>query len=647
MKNLDNILKLSNDYREGTTGFAGDILFAQYIENRMGFTGTFHLFHDCSGLHLDILNKLLPIECFTDSRDEIVLEYSWQPSHIKRTAKAHYVDYTELKTISRNDAAVCEIVFYNRGIREERIHPRISGNKEGAFDIFGQKMYFTRAVFPEKPVVLAPGQQLTVVGAIAIHRDKQKAFGALRKALKPGSIKQIIKNERTFYQSTVPEFLCEDIWIERNYYYRNYVLRRNLAHPNTGNLKHYVFYEGKQAGYSRLITASACIALDEVRWWKKPEYGYGQMHNCIENLPEHGIFRDIWINNVRDLSWPGYEEWISRAMADFLLVHPDDKMARSVIETGYRNIYGLLKEKDKNANLLLNPGGHHMTQEHSPAFTYFHNYRDWYDYTELERIEYQAFFYGNIIGIARLMQIYGDSRVSELIELAEKVRERSLKACWDSDDRFFYAIRESDGLKARCKEANGFLAFIFGLAPFSKPYADIFDYLVSDCFFWNPYPLASCSKDVPSYSPHQQMWGDQKKNAGCTWSGPTWPYINSLIITVLAEALRSGVPCAISREHLRNFFTLFTQGHWENGHPMIRESWDGLNGKQSGCPDYLHSTYIDLVVRYVMGVDLESGPSAGLKPMMGINAEIRELPWGGKLWNIKVDADGKGKAHLA
>ncbi|MGI6385360.1 MAG: MGH1-like glycoside hydrolase domain-containing protein [bacterium] len=453
----------------------------------------------------------------------------------------------------------------------------------------------------------------------------------------------MISQECDFYAAVIPEFHCTDEYIEKTYYYRHYVLRRNLSAPGTGYLKHPVFYEGKQGGYARLITASASLILDECRWWRDPRYGYGHMLNCMENLPYHGIFRDLWVNEIRSLDWPGYEEWISRAMADYLLVHPDQVMAEKVIEAGYHNIQGLLQHKDKNNNYLLNPGGHHMTQEHAPSFTSFDDYRDWYDYTDIERVEFQAFFYGNIVGIARLMQLLGDKRYAELYELAAKIRQAVIASMWDKEDDFFYAVRESDGIKAKCKEANGFLAFLFDLVPYKKPYTNIFRYFIDDRYFWNPYPVSSCAKDVPSYTPHTQMWGNQRKRAGCTWSGPTWPYMNSLLVNVLAGLLRKELSYDITMEHFRNFFQLLTQLHFEDGIPMIREDYDGIDGTPRGCADYLHSTYIDLVVRYALGVDPSRKEISDLQPMLGLDASIEGFPLGGKLWNISIDKSGHCK----
>jgi hypothetical protein len=76
---------------------------------------------------------------------------------------------------------------------------------------------------------------------------------------------------------------------------------------------------------------------------------------------------------------------------------------------------------------------------------------------------------------------------------------------------------------------------------------------------------------------------------------------------------------------------------------MIRENWDGINGHQRGCPDYLHSTYIDLVVRHLMGF-LPEQPDLPLCPLMGINAELKGVPCDGKLWHLEVSSSNKGKS---
>jgi hypothetical protein len=76
---------------------------------------------------------------------------------------------------------------------------------------------------------------------------------------------------------------------------------------------------------------------------------------------------------------------------------------------------------------------------------------------------------------------------------------------------------------------------------------------------------------------------------------------------------------------------LLTQLHFEDGIPMIREDYDGIDGTPRGCADYLHSTYIDLVVRYALGVDPSRKEISDLQPMLGLDASIEGFPLGGKL----------------
>lgn len=641
---IDSILACPNNRRWGTVGVCGFRLNAQTIEDRPGFVGIFDFWHHLAeDQRPAFLKVLLPIELFKDCREEHVRKYDWYPTHIRRSVKSDRIHYVERKTISPDDVVISEFAIVNRGANNETICPRILAAESEDAHLWGHDVRCIRRISHTGPITLSPGERVVIHAAAGIGLVSESVDQLVDNALRPDAVDTVIEAEKQFYNENVPEFHCSDKSVETVYYYRHYVLKRNLAWPKAGYLKHPVFYEGKQGGYSRLITASASLILDEVRWWRNPQYGYGHMLNCIESLPEQGMFRDLWVNEIRSLEWPGYEEWISRSMADFLAVHPEAELLKMAAEAGYRNIHGLLNVKDKNSNLLLNPGGHHMTQEHSPAFTHFHDYRDWYDYTDLERIEYQAFFYGNIIGIARLMEQLGDSRATELYGLAAKVQKATLAAMWDEKDQFFYAIRESDGEIARCKEANGFLAFLFNLVPFEEPYLNIFKYLKDDKYFWNPWPLASCSKDVPVYSPHIQYWGEQKKASGATWAGPTWPYTNSLLINILSDVLRSGKTSVITPAILENMFMLFTELHFQDGIPMFQEHYDGITGEGFGCRDYLHCTYVDLVVRHVLGLDSINGPRNELRPMFKLDASISGLPFAGELLNIEVDSSGRSR----
>jgi len=206
--------------------------------------------------------------------------------------------------------------------------------------VFGQTVHFIRRIFPDTSFRLQPGERKVVIAIMCFETKKEGLGERVQRLLEPGTVDKIILQERAFYKKVVPEFHCSDKMIEKIYYYRQYILRRNLACPGVGFLKYPVFYEGKQAGYSRLITASSSLILDEARWWRDPIYGFGHIKNCTENLPDHGIFRDIWINQVRDLSWPGYEEWIPRSMAD----SPATKPRNGISSAGMGRVTALIRE---------------------------------------------------------------------------------------------------------------------------------------------------------------------------------------------------------------------------------------------------------------------------------------------------------------
>ena len=62
----------------------------------------------------------------------------------------------------------------------------------------------------------------------------------------------------------------------------------------------------------------------------------------------------------------------------------------------------------------------------------------------------------------------------------------------------------------------------------------------------------------------------------------------------------------------------FTALHFENGDPAnvnLHEYYNGETGEPYGVPDYFHSTYNDLLIRYVAGVQPSFDETVRLRPI--------------------------------
>jgi hypothetical protein len=63
---IDKILTLRNNRRDKRTGFAGNRLFVESLEDCAGFKGSFGIFHYCRDQGFEFLKHLLPLEIFTN-----------------------------------------------------------------------------------------------------------------------------------------------------------------------------------------------------------------------------------------------------------------------------------------------------------------------------------------------------------------------------------------------------------------------------------------------------------------------------------------------------------------------------------------------------------------------------------------------------
>jgi hypothetical protein len=189
-----------------------------------------------------------------------------------------------------------------------------------------------------------------------------------------------------------------------------------------------------------------------------------------------------------------------------------------------------------------------------------------------------------------------------MANLAEEIQAAALLKLWHPADGFFYSVREQDDQPALCPEIVAFYPFATGLAPDDFRYAASFQHLLSAAEFQTEVPFASCSQEVPVFSAALETWpGPGGHVEHCMWNGPVWPHANSIIANALGEVLRNGRDHDLRPADLRDFLMEYAHSHFEHddlARPMIRETANAETGEQWGCPDYFHSTWIDLVFRY-------------------------------------------------
>ena len=419
-----------------------------------------------------------------------------------------------------------------------------------------------------------------------------------------------------WFDDNCPTLECSDPYVEKLWKYRWFVARHCLCRAATGFLQDPCFYEGLRY-YMRVITYSSPHIMDEARWLRDSRYAFGQVRNHARMAGEHGEFRDGIVNR-RDSF---YTHWIDMTTWDAYLVHPDKHFLAEIAPAMASDTLGIMAVCDTNQNALLSPPTHWNTgMEWQPSFWYFHRFDNTKDEAKLERADYVAYHYGNARATAAAFAELGDaSRAAEFNALADRIQRQCLYWMWDSQDRFFYSIRESDAAVALCREIVGFYPFYTRLAPDQPEYVAALRYMIDPDEFWNPFPLATVSKHNPAYTPHIQKWpGPGGRVTGCMWNGPTWPHADSIIANVMANAIRNYHQDVITPEIFWKFMDRYTHLQFEDDDfdkPMIQEYYDGETGKSYGCRDYFHSTYNDLIIRCLGGLEPAADDVVRLDPI--------------------------------
>lgn len=621
--------------RHGTLGPTGKRLFCDHLENFPGVCGRFCYLHDRSDQ--EAIEDPITLELTVNGRPLGTRRAAvyWYPSYLYRRTTQHGLRLQEYKFITDDDVVCDQIELTNEGDIQMTVELAFSSGalqetarvgRDGiatGWRSYGMPVRMVLAA-PSRAgsdtrvlrssVRISPGESTTLFVAAAFSNTQIAAQKALNDWAKlPDPLLAHRQAYQEWFDTHCPSFECSDRRVTRMWWYRWFVARHNLVEPDAGNIRHPLFYEGKHGGYARGITASAPLILNEVRWLRDPRFCHGMIRNYVETQPAHGLYRDIWVDRTRGLEPglegnpdPGYEEFLPAAFRGALMIHPKPGLMETVARSVARNIDGLRKLRDTNSNLLLNPGGHHMTQEHAPSFTHFHDYHDWYDYTELERPDYSSFFYASLCAAAALhhaANLRDDAAWFE--NMAVRCSEAICEHLWDEEDGFFYSIREADGEFARCREANGFFPFAFNAVPDDPTYHRAISYLLDEHELLTKWPFATASQRCPVFSARPGYWGGERKPSRAMWNGPTWPYTNSILVEALGNLLRHHTQKAVTAEILCAFIGNFARLMYEEGDtgsPMVREVYDGETGEGYGCPDYFHSSFNDLIVRFMCGV---------------------------------------------
>src|SRR5690606_16569163 len=166
-------------------------------------------------------------------------------------------------------------------------------------------------------------------------------------------------------------------------------------------------------------------------------------------------------------------------------------------------------------------------------------------------------------------------------------------------------------------------------------------YLLNPDEFWTEYPVPASPKSDPYYSATPAWKG---KRTNCPWNGRTWPMTNSHVAEALVGASRLDPAL---RERAAEFMTRFVRMLFRDGdvrRPTSYEHYNPETGAPSryrGIDDYQHSWVVDLLIKYVAGVQPEVGRVViDPFPFRLERFELRGAWVAGRRFDVSYDQDG-------
>ena len=473
-----------------------------------------------------------------------------------------------------------------------------------------------------RPIRLLPGESVTLPIVMAMTENLLTSEELAHQwEVQPDPLTAHRRTYQAWFDENCPTFTCDDPYVEKMYWYRWYVARQCLSRAKAGALPHPYFFEGtRESHFPRLIAFSSPHIIAETRWLRDPQYAFGQVRNHVLNADEqHHFFISARIDEARG----DYNNWITQAAWRAFWVHPDEAFLKEVVAALAGDVLGTLRAFDPDDDGLPASRNHWSTgMEFQPSFWYFDGFDNTKPDAKMERGDFAAYLYGNAMAVADAYRYLGlTDEAARFERVAERTRDACLRKMWDEKDRFFYGILQDDDAVAPVREIVGFYPFMSRIPPNQPQYTATLAYLVDEDEFWTAYPPATASKQVPVYSPSISKWpGPGGRTHGCMWNGPTWPHATSVILDIAAIAIRQYDQRHITPDVFWRMFDRYTHVQFEGDDldkPLVQEYFDAETAFPEGVPDYFHSTYCDLVIRHLVGIQPSNSNALNISPIAG------------------------------
>ena len=429
-------------------------------------------------------------------------------------------------------------------------------------------------------------------------------------------IKQHIENAKAYewLEENIPLLECPDHEVEETYYFRWWVYRKHIKDTPEGFIITEFLPDVYWAGKYNSINCAVGHHLYEGRWLK----------NSSIYLEDDIRF---WIKGSGDIR--SYSTWIADAVYQYCLVQGNFDIALDLLPEMKDNFRQWEKE-----------------HQHESGLFWSIDDRDAMEYSISGnglRPTLNSYMYADAMAIGKLAQLKGDNGAAEYFDKAKQIKQLVQKRLWDDKSGFFKVMpldsiddKLSDGgfenvpQERNVREEIGFIPWYFNMP--DEGYEKAWEQLIRPDGFAAPYGPTTAEQRHPRYDYEQS-------DHECLWNGPSWPYATSQTLTAMSNVLKNYTQDYVTKDDFYHIFLAYTHSHYrinENGEwvnwldenldPYSGEwisrkilkgwGWKSEKGGYERGKDYNHSTYADIVINGIFGVEpLENG-KVRINPML-------------------------------
>lgn len=459
----------------------------------------------------------------------------------------------------------------------------------------------------------------TEVGAVLRYGDFKHHVDYFN-TMEPEGIVQAIPNAEAWQWMTenVPLFECSNKDMEEIYWFRWWTLRKHIENTPVGYAMTEFLVKRTYSDKYNLISSGVGHHILESRWLRNTDY-----LDQILNTWYKGNDGNPMSKLTAYSSWMPYAIWqrylvdgrkdAATALLPSLKWEVDDWYNWNQFREGApfpvkKAGYGKIRKQNKNgiAGMFWQSDVRDAMEETISGSRS----------QQFMRPSVNAYMYGNDMAVANIARLAGDeAAAADYTKRADELCKLITANLW-SDKQQFFETHTGDSL-AGVREPIGYMPWYVKMPLDNSKFGVAWQQLSDEKGFDAPYGITTAERRHPAFRTH----GVGK----CEWDGAIWPFTTAQTLTGLTNVLNSAdIPACLQEGRGDSLFYAhlekYVQSQHMRGKPYIGEYLDEvtgywLKGDQERSKYYNHSTFCDLVITGLCGLQPQEGNAFKVHPL--------------------------------